>query len=130
MGCTICACGSGGGGDKDKVTLIVDLHGWMPTINTTATASTPNVYNSPRYIAEAFEKLYPEVKIEWARTKNVGGSSNDASGEMSSYFINAIEREPVPPSRFRGERPIRSAIIISISPNTSNSPIPLRQRRS
>ena len=100
MGCTICACGSGGGGDKDKVTLIVDLHGWMPTINTTATASTPNVYNSPRYIAEAFEKLYPEVKIEWARTKNVGGSSNDASGEMSSYFINAIEKGTCPAIAF------------------------------
>ena len=97
---TICACGSGGGGDKDKVTLIVDLHGWMPTINTTATASTPNVYNSPRYIAEAFEKLYPEVKIEWARTKNVGGSSNDASGEMSSYFINAIEKGTCPAIAF------------------------------
>lgn len=101
IGGTFCACSSGGGsGDTDKVKLIVDLHGWMPTINTTATASTPNVYNSPRYIAEAFEKLYPEVKIEWARTKNVSGGSNDMAGEMSSYFINAIEKGTCPAIAF------------------------------
>ncbi len=99
MAFTICACG-GDNSDGDKVKLIVDLHGWMPTINTTATASTPTVFNSPRVIAQKFTELYPEVEIEWARTKNVGGGSGDMSGEMSSYFINAISKGTCPAIAF------------------------------
>ena len=93
---SVCACGGAGGGgaDGNKIKLLVDLHGWTPTINTTATASTPEVFNSPRYIAAAFEKLYPEVKIEWVRNKNI--NSSDAQGEMSSYFVNAIARGNCP----------------------------------
>lgn len=95
---TVCACGSDNT-SGDKVKLIVDLHGWMPTINTTATASTPTVYNSPRVIAEKFTELYPDVEIEWARTKSIG-SSSDISGEMSSYFINAISKGTCPAIAF------------------------------
>lgn len=61
------------------VTLSVDLHGWMPTVNTEATAENPTVFLSTGKIAEEFMKLHPNVKIQWARTKPVGGLSEEVA---------------------------------------------------
>ncbi|RED51975.1 ABC transporter substrate-binding protein [Cohnella phaseoli] len=61
------------------VTLSVDLHGWMPTLNKEATPENPNVFQSTQVIADEFMKLHPNVTIEWARTKPVGGLQNEVA---------------------------------------------------
>lgn len=71
---------------KEDITLLIDLHGYMPTINQTPTPDSPNVVTASRIIAEAFTKLYPNVTIEWARSKPVGGLEIDTS----QWFITQI----------------------------------------
>jgi raffinose/stachyose/melibiose transport system substrate-binding protein len=61
------------------VKLAVDLHGWMPTLNTEPTAENPNVFKSTQLIADEFMKLHPNVTIEWARTKPVGGLQTEVA---------------------------------------------------
>ena len=69
-----------------EITLVVDLHGWMPTVNTEATAENPNVYKAPQLIADAFTKMYPNITIEWARNKPVGALQE----ETAEWFATQI----------------------------------------
>jgi len=73
--------------DQD-ITLVVDLHGWMPSINEEATAENPSVFRSPQLIADAFTELYPNITIEWARNKPVG-ALQDETAEWFATQINA-----------------------------------------
>ena len=71
-------CGSNDD-NGDTVTIRVDLHGWRPTEFSESTA-TSKAYNSPKYIAAAFEELHEgKVKIEWVREKNLLMSREDVS---------------------------------------------------
>lgn len=81
--------GAGCGKDdaSDRVTLLVDFHGWGPTINTTPTLENPKVVNVPRLIAEEFTKRYPNITIKWVRNKNVSALEE----EMSQWFTTQIE---------------------------------------
>ena len=75
----------------EEVTLLIDFHGWNPTINDTPTPENPNVFNSPARIAEAFMKLYPNVKIEWARTKPIGSEE-----EAAQWFTTQLNANTAP----------------------------------
>lgn len=77
------------------VTLTVDLHGWMPTINSTPTPESPTVFNSPQRIADAFTELYPNVTIKWARTKPLGTEE-----ELAQWFTTQINAGTVPAIAF------------------------------
>lgn len=87
----VCGCGSESG-TGEEITLLVDFHGWGPTLNTTPTLENPNVVNSPRLIAEEFMKLYPNIKIKWVRNKNVSALEE----EMSQWFTTQIETGSCP----------------------------------
>ena len=62
-----------------QVTLLVDLHGWMPTVNTEPTAENPNVFLSTQKIADEFMKIHKNINIQWARTKPVGALEQDTA---------------------------------------------------
>lgn len=78
------------------VTLLVDLHGWMPTINTEPTAENPTVFRSTQLIADEFMKMHPNVKIEWARTKPVGG----LGGEVAEWLTTQVSAGTAPAITF------------------------------
>ncbi|MFD0715800.1 ABC transporter substrate-binding protein [Paenibacillus sp. GCM10027626] len=78
------------------VTLTVDLHGWMPTINKEPTAENPNVFLSSQKIADEFMKLHPNVKIAWARTKPVGKLQN----EIAEWLTTQISAGTAPAITF------------------------------
>lgn len=60
-----------------EITLLVDFHSWNPTINTEATAENPDVRVVVQYIADEFMSMYPNITIEWARTKPAGALIED-----------------------------------------------------
>ena len=81
--------GCGGGGKDDnggKLELLVDMHGYMPTLNTEPTPESPTVILSTRLIEEAFEEANPDIDIVWARSKPVGG----LEAEVSQWFVTQI----------------------------------------
>lgn len=78
------------------VTITVDLHGWMPTINTEPTAEDPEVFLSTQVIADEFIKLHPNVTIKWARTKPVGGLQE----ELAQWFTTQIAADNCPEIAF------------------------------
>ncbi len=96
-----------GGGDNDgkgktitidtskPVTLTVDLHGWTPSINDTPTAENPTVFRSPQVIADAFTKMYPNVTIEFVRTKPIGTEE-----ECAQWFTTQIAAGKCPAIAF------------------------------
>lgn len=88
------ACGKNE--DNGKVTLLVDFHGWGPTLNTTPTLENPKVVNVPRIIAEEFTKKYPNITIKWVRNKNVSALEE----EMSQWFTTQIETGVCPTIAF------------------------------
>lgn len=79
-----------------KIQLVVDLHGYTPSVSRTPTAEDPDVFNSTHYIAEAFMKENPDVEIVWARTKPVGGMDS----EVAQWFTTQIAGETVPAIAF------------------------------
>lgn len=84
------------GENAPEVELLVDLHGWMPTLNTEPTAENPNVFVSPQIIADKFTELYPNITIKWARTKPVGG----LQAELAEWFTTQINAGTVPAIAF------------------------------
>ncbi len=82
---------SGCSKDDGKVKLIVDLHGWMPTLSKTGA----NAYQAPQEIADAFMKQYDNITIEWARGKTLGNAA-----DMSQYFTTQINRGNCPAIAF------------------------------
>ena len=81
---------------NDKITLLVDLHGWAPTLNTTPTPENPKVIQTPQLIADAFTEKYPDIKIKWVRNKNVSALEE----EMSQWFTTQIETNNCPTIAF------------------------------
>ena len=83
-------------GEKKQIELLVDMHGWMPTINTTPTADNPTVFLSTQKIADAFMELNPDIKIKWARSKPVGGLDK----EIAQWFTTQINAGTAPAIAF------------------------------
>ncbi len=81
---------------SEKIQLVVDLHGYMPTTSRTPTADEPLVFNSTHYIAEAFMEENPDIEIIFARTKPVGGMD----AEVSQWFTTQIAGGTVPAIAF------------------------------
>lgn len=69
----------------EPVTLVVDFHGYTPSINTEPTADNPTVFLSPQKIADKFMELHPNVTIEWARTKPIG-----TADEAAEWFTTQL----------------------------------------
>lgn len=82
--------------DGAQVELLVDMHGWMPTINTEATEENPNVFLSPQVIADAFQEMYPNITVKWARTKPVGA----LQAETAEWFTTQINAGNCPAIAF------------------------------
>ncbi|MGI6735033.1 MAG: ABC transporter substrate-binding protein [Bacilli bacterium] len=81
---------------SDKIRLVVDLHGYMPSTSRTPTADEPLVFNSTHYIAEAFMDENPDIEIVWARTKPVGGLDS----EVAQWFTTQIAGKTIPAITF------------------------------
>ena len=79
-----------------EIELLVDMHGWMPTVNTEATAENPTVFLSPQIIADKFQEMYPNITIKWARTKPVGG----LQAELAEWFTTQINAGTCPAIAF------------------------------
>ncbi|MCI5838321.1 MAG: extracellular solute-binding protein [Christensenellaceae bacterium] len=86
----------GSAGKSGKIQLVVDLHGYTPSVSRIPTAEDPDVFNSTYYIAEAFMKENPDVEIVWARTKPVGGMDS----EVAQWFTTQIAGGTVPAVAF------------------------------
>ena len=82
--------------NSGKIQLVVDLHGYTPSVSRIPTAEDPEVFNSTHYIAEAFMKENPDVEIVWARTKPVGGMDS----EVAQWFTTQIAGGTVPAVAF------------------------------
>lgn len=85
-----------GAASSGKTVLVVDLHGYTPSVARIATAEDPDVFNSTYYIAEAFMEENPDVEIVWARTKPVGGMD----AEVAQWFTTQIAGGTVPAIAF------------------------------
>ena len=81
--------------ESKEITLTVDLHGWTPSINETPTPENPTVFRSPQVIADAFMEKYPNVKIEFIRTKPHGTEE-----EVAQWFTTQIAAETCPTIAF------------------------------
>lgn len=86
----------GSTGRSGKIQLVVDLHGYTPSVSRIPTAEDPEVFNSTYYIAEAFMEENPDVEIVWARTKPVGGMDS----EVAQWFTTQIAGGTVPAVAF------------------------------
>lgn len=86
----------GNAGNTDRIRLVVDMHGYMPSTSRTPTAEDPEVFNSTYYIAEAFMDENPDVEIVWARTKPVGGMD----AEVAQWMTTQIAGGTVPAIAF------------------------------
>jgi len=51
------------------ITLLVDLEGFAPTLNTVPTVENPVVRVAGQRLADKFMSYHPNVKIEWVRNK-------------------------------------------------------------
>ena len=78
--------------NNETITLLVDLHGWSPTLNTEPTLENPKVVQTPQLIANEFMKQNPNIKIKWVRNKNVSALEE----EMSQWFTTQIETNNCP----------------------------------
>ncbi len=78
-----------------EITLTVDLHGWTPSVNETPTVENPTVFRSPQAIADAFMEIFPNVKIEFVRTKPHGTEE-----EVAQWFTTQIAADMCPTIAF------------------------------
>ena len=75
----------------EDVTITVHLGDLIPTLSETPTEEQPEVFNSTRILAEAFQMIYPNVTVEWART--VDTSSTDG---FLQYITSRISSGTAP----------------------------------
>ena len=73
--------------DGKNITIKVHLGDLIPTISETPSEEQPDVFNSTRILADAFSLIYPNVKIEWART--VDTSSSDSFLQYITTQLNS-----------------------------------------
>jgi len=95
---SICLTSAGCGGsreDKNKVELVVDLHGWMPS-SSTMTSAGSQPYTATQDLADEFMKLNPDIKIKWATTKPVG----DTDDTIATWFTTKISTDSCPAIAF------------------------------
>ena len=59
----LAGCGGGKDDGDGKIELLVDMHGYMPTLNTEPTPESPTVILSTRLIEEAFEEMNSDIDI-------------------------------------------------------------------
>lgn len=78
-------CGGlfGGGIENTETTLIIDFGSLMPTANTTATATNPEVIQSTKYLVEEFAQM-GGWDVVWA--KELGRSANQNLEEMTKWY--------------------------------------------
>lgn len=84
------------GTSSNKTVLVVDFHGYMPSSSRTPTADEPDVFNSTYYIAQQFMEENPDIEIQWAKTKPVGGMDS----EVAQWFTTQIAGGTVPAIAF------------------------------
>jgi ABC-type glycerol-3-phosphate transport system substrate-binding protein len=61
------------------------MNNYLPSINETPTDQSPIVFRSIQILADEFMKIYPNVKIEWDRTKiSVGNWSQWMTTQLSA----------------------------------------------
>lgn len=89
-------CSGNGDDNNGKLELLVDMHGYMPTLNTEPTAESPTVILSTRLIEEAFEEANQDIDVTWARSKPVGG----LEAEVSQWFVTQIAGDNCPAIAF------------------------------
>lgn len=89
------SCGGDPVVEEKPIELLVDMHGWMPTINEVPTLEVPKVINSSRLIAKEFEKQ-TGIKIKWAWSKPVGGLED----EIGQWFTTQIAGNSCPAIAF------------------------------
>lgn len=77
--------------DGKDITISVHLGDIMPTVSEVPSEEQPEVFNSTRILAEAFQMIYPNVTIEWART--VDSSSTDG---FLQYMTSRISSGTAP----------------------------------
>ncbi|MHB1454681.1 MAG: ABC transporter substrate-binding protein [Saccharofermentanales bacterium] len=82
--------------ESEPIELVVDMHGWMPTVNTEPTADSPTVFLSTQKIADEFMDQNPDIKIRWARSKPVGGLDK----ELAEWFTTQINAGTAPAIAF------------------------------
>ncbi len=71
--------------DGKPVTISLDLNNYLPSINEKPTAQSPIVFRSIQYIADEFMTYFPNVTIEWDRTKmSVGNWSQWMTTQLAS----------------------------------------------
>ena len=59
--------------DGKPLTLRVDLQALMPSMNTEVTIDNPIVNRAAQELADEFNRMYPNVTIEWIRDKGAFG---------------------------------------------------------
>ncbi len=62
--------------EGNPVTIKVHLGDMMPTLSEIPNAEQPDVFNSTRILKRAFEIIYPNVTVEWARTVDTSSADN------------------------------------------------------
>lgn len=75
--------------DGKPLTLRVDLQALMPSMNTEVTIDNPIVNRAAQELADEFNRMYPNVTIEWIRDKG-------AFGDWAQWMITQIAAETPP----------------------------------
>ncbi|MHB1452696.1 MAG: ABC transporter substrate-binding protein [Saccharofermentanales bacterium] len=69
----------------NPITINLDMNNYLPSINETPTDQSPIVFRSIQVLADEFMKLFPNVKIEWDRTKiSVGNWSQWMTTQLAA----------------------------------------------
>lgn len=77
--------------DGNPVTIKVHLGSIMPTLSSVATPEQPDVFNSTEILRKAFQYIYPNVTIEWARTVD----TSDADS-LLQYLTTQLSSQTAP----------------------------------
>ena len=75
--------------DGKPLTLRVDLQALMPSMNTEATVENPVVNRAAQELADEFNRMYPNVTIEWVRDKG-------AFGDWAQWMVTQITAGTAP----------------------------------
>lgn len=69
----------------NPITINLDMNNYLPSINETPTDQNPIVFRSIQVLADEFKKIFPNVTIEWDRTKiSVGNWSQWMTTQLAA----------------------------------------------
>ena len=75
----------------EPVTIRVHLGAIMPTLSSVATPEQPDVFNSTEILRKAFQMIYPNVTVEWARTVDTSDSDS-----LLQYLTTQLSSKTAP----------------------------------